>query len=509
MDRPPAIEDALARIRALEAELADRDEVLADRELRIDALTQIAERLAHENALLKRALYGQKSEREVVSDDQLAFVFGAEPEAPAESDAPEKKRRGGGKGRRKAKDDTSVPKRRVEASVPAEPCAVCGGELKRIGEAVSYRYEWVPGHFEKLEVVRPKCACPSCPSEGVVVADSPLPFALPKAMCGNALLARVLTDKFVDHLPLNRQAKRIQRDGLELSLSTLCGWVRQGADALKPIAERIHTEVMAGDWMRADATGLPVIDGKRVKGKTHHGQLWCYGNHEHTVFRYTPDKQGRTVRKLLGDFRGTLLVDGASDFNLVVQSGGLERAGCWAHARRKFYDARTTDPAVAARALATIRRLFMVERLARDEPDDERQRIRAEMTQPLLDDFKVWLADQSQRHPPRSPLGRAIGYSLRQWDRLVVFLQNGQLPAHNNDTERDLRQPVVGRKNWLFAGSEGGAHSAAVLFTLAGSCLLQGICPQSYLRDVFERLDTDPARKLTPAAIRIERELRA
>jgi transposase len=485
---------------------------LHDRELRIAALTETAERLAHENELLKRALFGKKSEREVLSDQQLSLLFGGEPDPPAEpapEPEPEKKTRRGKGGRRKVKDDTTVPKRRVESPVPSQACTACGGQLKHIGDAVSYRYEWVPGRFEKLEVVRPKCACPSCPSEGVVVADEPLPFALPKALCGNELLARVLADKFVDHLPLNRQARRMKREGLELAVSTLCGWVRQGAQALKPIAERIHREVVAGDWLRADATGMPVLDGKRVKGRTHRGQLWCYGNTHQVVFRYTPDKEGQTVQGLLSDFSGTLLVDGASDFNLVVRSENLTRAGCWAHARRYFFDARKTNPAAAARALATIRRLFMVERMARDEPADSRERIREQHTRPLLEEFKTWLQEQSTRQPPRSPMGKAVGYTLRQWDRLVVFLENGQLPAHNNDTERDLRQPVVGRKAWLFAGSEGGAHSAAILFTLVGSCLLQGISPQSYLREVLDRLDTDPASKLTPVAIRIQRELRA
>lgn len=436
---------------ALRAELQELEAVRAElhqEQLKLEAITAVAERQALEIAKLKRQLLGPKSERVTEDHEAQLHIFGRlpEPEKPKQAGTKPTRRKRKGTGRRNLAD-SPLPKRRVDGKAPVEGCPCCKGPLKHIGDAVSYRWEIIPARAEVLQIVQGKYACPSCPGEGVVASECPESFALPKAMCGNGLLALVLADKYGDHIPLNRQVKRLDRLGIDVNTATLCGWVRAGAEAMRPIAQQIEREVLAGNWLRADATGFPVLDGTKGRAARHH--LWAFGNHEHVAFQSTPDKEGTTVAEVLEGFDGTLIVDGASDFNLVAKAAGVQRAGCWAHARRKFFEASNTDPGTAAVGLAAIRRLFQAERLAKDGSVEDRQR-----------------------------------------------------PA------RALRQPVVGRKNWLFASSEGGAQSACVLFTLVGSCLLQGLDPRAYLQEVLGRLESDPAVRLTPAAIRAERENR-
>lgn len=469
------------------------------------ALQQRTAELLAELAALKRQTFGRKAERD--NPNQLSLLgedtdpaaalaaAQAEPEPP-----PKKRRRGGGRGQRSLPEHLAVLE--VTSTDPGPTtCACCGGELKVLGEDVSERLEYIPGHFKRLRIHRTKRACPSCPSEGVFTQPAP-PFALDKALAADGLLAKIVTDKFADHIPLNRQAGRFVREaGVELSVSTMCGWLRSVGGLLRHVVGAMREELVAGAFVQSDATGLPILEGST--NQLRRGQLWSYSDGEQVVFEATLDGVQANPAAFLEGFKGTLLTDGASVYNLIAQSDEVVRAGCWAHARRKFFEARAEAPEQAGVALATIRELFRVERETAGLEPEARSRARRERLAEWLAAFRQLLDTWSTTARPKSALGKAITYTRNQWATLVVFLDDGAVPIHNNTSERLLRGPVVGRKNWLFAGSEGGAKTAATCLSVVASCMLVGVDPYEYLRDVLSLLpDAKPeqVRKLTPKA---------
>ncbi len=501
---------------ALRTRVAAAEEIETALRARAEAAEAAATRLQHELAMLKRQLTGPSSERIVVDPAQLALpIEPAEPEdAQAEADeviepkqVPRKKRRRGG--RRKIEDmhelRTVVHEQRVEDRFC--PCG-CGATARTIGEDVSWRIERKPAEIYRIKTVQEKVAFPDHQGEGVgtvVTAPPRVAYALPRAMCGNGLLAQIVLDKYLDHLPLHRQEQRFQREGLDLSRQSLCDWVLDLADLLVPIVGRMELEVRADTWLRADATGMPVYAPERVKGRTHLGHLWAWGNYDAVIFTFTWDKRGETVAQIFEGFAGTVLIDGASDFNLLEKSDGVTRAGCWAHARRKLYEALSYDSELALRGLAAIRMLFLAERVVMAAPLEERLARRRELCQPVVDGIRQWVEEELPRQIVGSPAYKALKYLDNQWSRLVVFLETAEIACHNNDTERDLRRPVKGKANFHYARSERGAKAMTVYYTLLGTCLLQGINPRAYLKEILGRLDEPPAA-LTPQAIRAKWE---
>jgi transposase len=458
------------------------------------------ERTLAELERAKQRLFGRKAEK--VPANQLTLLNLAAPEEPAKPEPKVKlrKRRGRrGHGRRKL--PAHIERIEVTGEEQGETtCVCCGGDLKVIGEDRSERLEYIPGHFKVFVVVRKKRACPKCPSEGVKTQPAP-PFALERALPADGLLAHIITDKFADHLPLNRQSKRFARAGLNIGTSTMCGWLKSTSALLGHVVNVMRDELVAGDFVQSDGTGLPVLEGN--KNQPHRACLWSYADEERVVFEVTRTYEQDHPAKFLAGFKGVLLADGASNYNLIASADGVKRAGCWAHARRKFFEAREANPEDAFVALAYIRRMFAVERRAKAVDIEARQRIRDQELRPLLEEFGLWTEDRHGQVRPSSQLGAALTYVRNQWDPLVVFLGDGRVPAHNNAAERHLRSPVVGRKNWLFAGSEGGAKVAATMFSIVGSCVMNGIDPYDYLRDVLHRLpDAKPEdlKHLTPAA---------
>jgi transposase len=383
------------------------------------------------------------------------------------------------------------------------PCG-CGAEAVTIGQDVSWRLERIPAEIVRHKIVKEKVTFPGHRGPGertVTTAPDPVPYALAKAICGNGLLAQVVIDKYADHLPLHRQSQRFAREGIDLSRQTLCDWSMELAGLLQPICLRLAGDVRGGAWLRADATGMPVMDESRAKGRAHRGHLWAWGNYDTVVFRYTPDKTAITVADVFAGFEGVVLIDGASDFNLLEKAEGVTRAGCWAHARRRFYEALTYDTKLALTGLAAIRQLFVAERTVMSAPLAERLALRRELCEPVLAGLRRWVDEELPRQVPRSPMHAALQYIDNQWRRLVVFLEHAEIACHNNDTERDLRRPVKGRDNFMFMGSPRGAEAAAIYYTLIGTCLLQGMDPRRYLLHVLDRLDR-PASELTPHAVR-------
>lgn len=494
------------------ATIADQATAIAKKDAIIEVVTRRVHALEQELALLERKAREPKSERYVPDQELLPFVPGditppprrPEPE-DREPSAPLTPR---GQPKRRTRDRLDhLPKRPVRCPAKAgATCHRCGGELQVIGQAESFRVDWVPGHFVVDEIVRDKCACPSCPGEGLLTV--PGPYALDRALCANGLLARILVDKFADHLPLNRQAKRMKREGFEVGTNTLAGWVKAGGTLLGRLALQVRRELLAGDWLQGDDTGMPVQDGG--DGALRKGRLWAFTDQQQVFYAFTDTKEGAEPVALLDGFAGDLLVvDGGSEFNEVVRQQGLTRVGCWSHLRKRFYDARHAHPREAQMALGTIRDLFLLERSWYGQPPDEVRAARQQHAKPLIDGFYAWVGAASVTARPDSLLSKAFGYALNQRPTLETHLEHGEVPMHNNLSELMLRQAVVGRKNWLFARSEGGAHVAATLYTLVGSCMLQGIDPFDYLVDILGRIQDHPANRLgelTPRAWRRARQ---
>lgn len=506
---------------AREAAVAERDVAIAERDAQIAVLKASNEDLAQRLELQRLKLAGRRNER-YVGDNVIPLPFpvpdaappprlpvpeatgeaplgGTEPAAPAP--------RGRAK-RRDPSERTDRPVRRVPCTIdPAATCAKCGGALKVFGTSHTYRIEWVPGHFETLDVERERCACPSCPSAGVLSAPPP-DFALSRALCGNGLLARVLVDKFADRIPLNLQVERMKREGEEFSTATLSDWVKSGASFLHRIVLAIDARLLAGSWAQADDTGFPVQDG--TDGKLRKGRLWAVTDQKEVRYHFTDTKEGKNPAAFLAEFKGRLLlVDGGSEFNAVVEAKGLLRAGCWSHLRRYFFDARHHHPNEAHLALGTIRDLFSIEEALVGAPLDVIRATRDRDSRPLVTGLYDWILGLRRATRPTSPLGEALTYAINGREFFSRFLDHPELPMHNNRSELALRGPVVGRKQWLFAGSEGGAHAAATMFSLVGSCMLQGIDPWAYLTDVLGRLGRHPVNRvheLTPLAWRLARE---
>lgn len=463
-----------------------------------------AELYQREYEKLAREVFGRRSERvDGQEEGQLILFAMAEAAAPAESTradqpskAPKKRRGGGGRSR--------LPSHlaRVEVtSSDAGPtsCACCGGDLVEIGEDRSERLERLPAQHQVLVVIRKKRACPKCPGEGVITQPAP-PFGLARSKYADGFVAQVLVDKFADNIPLRRQVKRLQRERIDVPIANLCRVVKGSSELLKHVVGGMADDLRGGGFIQGDGTGLPILEGS--KNHRVSGALWVYTDGEQAVFEATKTHEGRHAAAFLRGFEGVFLPDGASTYNEATRPEAVARAGCWAHARRKFFDARQHH-VHAFTALRMIRDLFLVEREAWQTDAEGRQRIRQERAVPWLHDFRAFVDEHLPSAEPRGAWHGALKYADNQWDRLTVFVDHPEVPIHNNASELALRGPVTGRKNWLFAGSEGGAEAAAVHFSIMHSCMLAGVDPLAYLRDVLHRLpDATPTalRQLTPKA---------
>lgn len=511
-----ALADTQNELTDTQNKLTDTQDQLEVRTLERDAVIAEAERLARVLELIRLEAAGPKSQR-FVPEGQTELFAGPVP-PPPRAPVPEppsddeetitaRKRRGGKKSRRRTSHDfADLPSREVRCEVGADAtCAGCGGQMNVFAEVRSFRIEWVIGHFERHDIVREKCACPDCPGQGVLTA--PGPYGLDRCMAANGLLARVVCDKFADHIPANRQARRMAREGFEVGSNTVSSWLCKTGAHLEPLADAVRAEVLAGEAVQGDDTGMPVQDGGN--GALRKGRMWAFTDQDQVFYAFTDTKEGKFPNELLRGYMGRLLlVDGGSEFNEVVRHRGLTRSGCWSHLRTYFFKALPDHPVEAELALGTLRDLFKVERDVWGNPADEVLAERQARSRPLVDGFYAWVRGMSKLARPRSTLAKAFTYALNQEAEMRRFLDHGELPMHNNLSELMLRQTVVGRKNWLFARSEGGAAAAATLYTLIGSCSLQGIDPQTYIKDVLGRVMDYPASRLselTPRGWRLSR----
>jgi transposase len=491
-------------VAANRAAIEEMDAFVSERDAKIRHLESRVESLIH-------ALFGRRSEKldpgqlmlftkAMVKDVAAAVADETPPEDEEEKDLPPPKRKGGG--RRKLPEH--LPRERIEIELPEEDriCGDCGGVCdQKIGEETSEQLDYVPASMVVRQFVRPKYACKPC--QGSVVISPPLPQPIEKGIPGPGLLAKVLTDKYGDHLPLYRQEGIFARFEVDVARSTLCGWVRHAAELLEPIYDHMHQEMLASRRLHTDDTPVPVL--RPGKGKTGTGRMWVYvGDEEfpHTIFDYTANRSRDGPLRFLADFEGYLQADAYAGYDELYRKGKVVEVACWAHARRYFFDARTGDTLAACTALGYIQRLYKIERAAKELSDDERRELRQEEARPILEDFGKWLEGMRAEALPRSNLGKAIGYVTEQWEALQVYTEHGFLRIDNNVAENAIRPVVLGRKNWLFAGSDRGGKNAAVIYSLVASCKRAGFDCFAYFRHVLEAVSTHPARRiaeLTPA----------
>ena len=479
------------------------------------------ERLRHQLERLKQRLYGRKSEK--ISDEQFLFEYAGllaeakeavseEPDpVPVESE-PEcvsKPRKRNGKVRCQTAGDLRVE--RIEYPLEEDRCVCekCGERLERFGEEVTRQVDYIPASFYIREQVRFKYGCPCC-RETVVVSDLPSQ-PIEKGLPGPGLLAYLLTSKYADHLPLYRLEQIVSRQGVTISRKTMCDWVRACAKLLEPLYGRMKQEALESKVLHTDDTPVPVQNKNREGMRQ--GRLWVYvgdGDHPQVLYDYTPTRCREGPLKFLKDYRGYLQADAYAGYDELYRRGEVVEVGCWAHARRKYWESRKSDRKRAHTALAYVGRLYKVEREAKAHEEENklsgkeravyRCAARQEKSRPILEEFQTWLQEQENQVLPKSPLGEAIGYTLRQWDALTRYTNDGDLSIDNNPAEQQMRPVALGRKNWLFAGSDDGGWRAAIIYSLIQTCKRHGVDPFAYLRDVLARIADHPMNRIQELA---------
>jgi transposase len=479
---------ATAQLNATSAELAAKE-----REL---------QRVQHWLEQLLRNRYGQKRER--VDEHQL-FMFAAQiastgQEPPPEPKAAAAEPRPAPQGHGRQPLPKSLKRRRVvyDVSEAERHCPQCHGELKHIGEDIREELEYVPASLEVIEHACQKYACP----KGCTVVTAEKPAApIEKGLAGPGLLAQVAVSKFGDHLPLNRQESIFARQGVELSRQTMCGWMADCAELVDPLYQLMKQRALSSKVVQTDDTPVPVLDPELPRTRT--GRIWTYvgdAEHPYTVYDYTPSRSRDGPDEFLKDFRGYLQADAYSGYDHLYKEPerGVTEVACMAHARRKFYEAQSSDLMRSMVVLAYIHLLYDVERQAREGKLDAAARLalRQERSQPLLDDLKAYLERERSRVLPKSPIAQAIAYTLSNWDALVRYAKDGDLEIDNNGAERSLRGVAVGRRNWTFFGSDNGGHTAAVLSSLVATAKRHHIDPFAYLRDVLAQISAYPQNRL-------------
>lgn len=380
-------------------------------------------------------------------------------------------------------------------------CPECGEQLRRLGEDTSEQLDYVPGYFQVIRHVRPKLACRTCARiEQAPAPSRPLERALPTA----GLLAQVIGAKYADHCPLYRQEGIYRRGGVELPRAMLAKWTGAAADLLNPLVRSLEGYVLGASKLHADDTPVPVLEPG--KGRTRTARLWAYVRDDRpaagpdppaVVYRYSPDRKGERPRSHLALFAGTLQADGYSGFNGLYETGRIREAACWAHARRKYYEVYMMDrSAKAAEAIRRIGLLYAIERDIRGQVPHVRRLERQTRSAPILASLHEYLRDTQRALSVKSPLSHAIQYTLSRWSALTRYVADGAVEIDNNAAERAIRALVLGRRNYLFAGSDAGGEAAAHLYSLIGTCRLNSIDPHAYLRHVLERVADHPVNRI-------------
>jgi transposase len=489
-DEPEALKQIIAAMAqdaiAAQVEIAKlRFQLARYRRAEFGRSSEQLEREADQLELAIEALEADQAERLAAASPVVAAIIESAVEAkkPARRPLPE-----------------HLPREDVIHPAPCA-CPSCGGALRRIGEEITETLDYVPGRFKVIRHVREKLSCRAC--DTVVAAPAP-DHAIARGRAGAGLLAHIVVSKYDDHLPLYRQAEIFAREGVSLETSTLSGWVGATAVALAPLIDVIAADIMASDTLHVDDTPVPVL--APGAGKTKTGRLWTYVRDERpfngdrppaALFFYSPDRKGEHPRAHLKDFRGVIHADGYAGFNELFAGNRIAEAGCWAHVRRKFFDVHAAiGSPIAKEALDRIGQLYGVEETIKGWPPDQRRRERQQRSKPIAEALAAWANETVRKLSRKSELAAAFRYMRARWAALVRCFDDGRLALDNNPAERALRGVAIGRKNWLFAGSDRGGERAAAMYSLIETAKLNGINPQLYLADVLARIADHPARRL-------------
>src|SRR5271154_1520092 len=484
-------------IAELKALLRDQQAELLSHKAEIEALKlQILK--------LRRLQFGKRSEQREREIEQLELWVEELETAIAQSCMPAEAAQSPPTARipKPRREFPAHPPRETHTTAPHESaCPDCGGELKHLGEDVCEMLELEPVRFKVIRHVRPKLACASC--DTIVQAPTPT-RPIERGMAGPGLLAHVLVGKYADHLPLYRQSEIYAREGIELDRTLLAQWVGNLSALLIPLTDALRAHVLASDVVHADDTPIPVLAPGRGKTKT--GRLWTCVRYERPAagelapavwFAYSSDRKGEHPQAHLQGFSGILQADGYAGFSKLYDGGRVLEAACWAHVRRKFVDLdELHKSAVAAQALERIGALYSVEQNIRGRPPHERRAARQEYSRPLLHATKAWLEQTLRTLSQKSATAKAIRYALARWDALCRYCDDGRIEIDNNAAERALRCGALGRKNYLFAGSDAGGERAAAIYSLLGSAKLNGHNPEAFLREVLVRIADHPITRI-------------
>jgi len=475
--------------------------MMAEMATELDAKAREVKQLQHMVTELLRWRYGQRAER--VDENQLvlfaAGILGTHQDIQTlPPEVPQPKPKVTPHGRQRLPEH--LPRRRVVYDLPESErrCPQCQGELKPIGEEVSERLEFIPASLYVLEEVCPKYAC----EKGCTVVTAQKPMQpIEKGLPGPGLLAHVVVSKYNDHLPLHRQEGMFEREGVKLSRSTMGDWMGRCAELVSPLYELMKERVLLSKVMQTDDTPVGVLDCSLSRTRT--GRIWTYvGDKDHpfTVYDYTPNRSRDGPVEFMKNFRGKLQADAYSGYEVLYEDEqrDVTEVACWAHARRKFYDAQSCDIMRSMVMLAYTRLLYDVEHAAKETnmDADGRLALRQAKSVPILNDIKAYLQREKPNVLPKSPEGQAMSYVLSNWDALMRYTEDGDLEIDNNGAERSLRGIAVGRKNWLFFGSDNGGRTAAILTSFIATSKRLQINPFTYLRDVFDRISAHPMHRL-------------
>ncbi|MCJ8286363.1 IS66 family transposase [Halomonas sp.] len=412
-------------------------------------------------------------------------------EKEADAHSPAKRRRGG-----RIALPAELPRVEIVHDLPDDEKTCCDGQpLTRIGEDISEELHVVPARVEVIRHLRPKYACPTC-EEDVYVA-SPVAKLLPKSNASSTLLAYVATAKYQDALPLYRQSTIFARHGVDIPRNTMARWIVEAGARLTLVIEALRRHLLAAPLIHMDENVLQVNQepGRQASSASY---MWVQRGgppgQQVVLFDYDPSRAGHVPTRLLGDYGGRLVTDGWEAYAKVVRDNGITHGGCWAHARRKFVEAQKIRPkgktGKADWALNQIRKLYAVEKQAKELTPDQRKAVRQEKSAPLIAQLRAWLDKSVAQVVPKSTLGKALHYLDKQWHRLVRFVEDGYLPLDNNPAENAIRPFVVGRKNWLFNQTPRGADASAALYSLVETAKVNGLSAYDYLQFVFATLPT-------------------
>ncbi len=444
----------------------------------------------HQLEELRRLVFGVKSERFIASENpnQLSLFDGEQltekADEPTQSITYQRKQK---------KENKQQP---IRALLPAhlprqeeiiEPEGLTQ-EAKKIGEEITEILEHIPGKLFVRRIIRPKYV--QNESQGVKIAELPS-LPIPKGNAGPGLLAYLQVSKFVDHLPFYRQIQMFKREKIEIAESTLNNWFKASCNLLEPLYDELVKQTKVQSYIQADESPIDVLS-KNKPGSTHTGYYWVYHAplEKMAVFDYRPSRSGEGVRDFLSHFKGTLQTDGYAGYDQLSKDKDIVHLSCMAHARRYFEKALDNDRQTAEYALKTIQSLYAIERKAKTEgfTNPQIQKLRQQEALPILHTWKTWLDNQQQKTTPKSPIGKAVNYTLGLWSRFIRYVENGDWEIDNNLIENLIRPLALGRKNYLFAGSHNGAKRAAMMYSFFATCKLNEVNPHSWLKDVLEKI---------------------